>query len=218
MNRSKTSSDAKPGLLFVVAAPSGAGKTSLCRELLARLQKDGEPELRWSCSYTTRKPRAGEVHGRDYFFVDDPTFDQMIAADEFVEWAHVHGRRYGTSRAYLDQARAQGVDLLLEIDIQGARSLKGQELEARFVFVLPPSWSALEARLRGRGTEAEEEVRRRLATAKKEMLEWNWFHYIIVNDDFVRAVDRLRAIVLACRSGREVMAREVSGILADLEK
>ena len=218
MNRSRTSSERKPGLLFVVAAPSGAGKTSLCRALLARLEKDGDPELRWSCSYTTRKPRAGEENGRDYFFVDDATFDKMIAANDFVEWAHVHGKRYGTSRSYLDQAREQGVDLLLEIDIQGARSLKDQKLDARFVFVLPPSWSVLESRLRGRGTEAEAEVLRRLTTAKKEMLEWDWFHYIIVNDSFDRAVDRLRAIVLAGRSGREVMAREVRQILAELEK
>lgn len=217
MNRSRTLSD-KPGLLFVVAAPSGAGKTSLCKALLKRLSDDGDPELRWSCSYTTRKPRAGEENGRDYFFVDDATFDAMIARNDFVEWAHVHGRRYGTSRSYLDQAREQGVDLLLEIDIQGARSLKDQDLEARFVFVLPPSWAALEGRLRGRGTEAEEEVRRRLDTAKKEMLEWNWFHYIIVNDDFDRAVDRLRAIVLSGRCGREVMAPEVREILADLEQ
>ena len=211
MSRSKTSSEAKPGLLFVIAAPSGAGKTSLCRALLERLERDGEPELRWSCSYTTRKPRAGEVPGHDYFFVDDP-------ANDFVEWANVHGRRYGTSRAYLDQARNQGVDLLLEIDIQGARSLKDQDLDARFVFVLPPKWQVLESRLRGRGTESEDEVRRRLETAKKEMLEWDWFHYIIVNDSFDRAVDRLRAIVLAGRSGREVMAREVRQILAELEK
>ena len=216
MNRSKTSS--KPGLLFVVAAPSGAGKTSICRALLERLEKGGDPELRWSCSYTTRNPRAGEVHGRDYFFVDDAAFDKMIAGDEFVEWAHVHGRRYGTSRAYLNQAREQGVDLLLEIDIQGARSLREQQLPANFVFVLPPSWSVLESRLRGRGTEAEDEVHRRLETAKKEMLEWEWFHYIIVNDDFERAVDRLRSVVLAARSGREVMVREVMGVLADLEK
>ena len=206
------------GILFVVSAPSGAGKTSLCREVLKKINSDFKRPLKWSCSYTTRKPRADELHGRDYFFVDDQTFDAMIAANDFVEWAHVHGRRYGTSRAYLDQARSQGVDLLLEIDIQGARSLKDQDLDARFVFVLPPQWQVLESRLRGRGTESEDEVRRRLETAKKEMLEWDWFHYIIVNDSFDRAVDRLRAIVLACRSGREVMAREVREILAHLEK
>lgn len=216
MNRSRTSN--KPGLLLVVAAPSGAGKTSLCKALLQRLQDDGEPELRWSCSYTTRKPRQGEVDGRDYFFVDEATFDRMVGANEFVEWANVHGRRYGTSRAYLEQARDQGVDLLLEIDLQGARNLHGQDLKAHFVFILPPSWAELESRLRGRGTEGEEEVRRRLNTARQEMLEWAWFQYIIVNDDFNRAVDRLRAIVLTARSGREAMAAKVQGILADLEK
>jgi guanylate kinase len=217
VSRSKTSNEAgKAGLLFVVAAPSGAGKTSLCKALMERLQKSGEAGLRWSCSYTTRKPREAELPGRDYFFIDDSTFDAMIAAGDFIEWAHIHGRRYGTSRSYLEDARRQGVDLLLEIDIQGARALREKNLGANFIFILPPSWRALTERLRGRGTEAEDEVRRRLETAKTEMLEWTWFEYIIINDDFDRAVDRLRALVLACRSRAEAMAPEVERIVAEL--
>lgn len=202
------------GLLFVVAAPSGAGKTSLCKALLTRLNQEGERELYWSCSYTTRAPREGEVHGRDYFFVDDPTFERMVQRGEFAEWAEVHDRRYGTSRSYLEQAAAEGRDLLVEIDIQGAGNLRRQYQKAGFIFILPPSWEVLEQRLNGRGTESAEEVGRRLATAKKEMLEWTWFDYIIVNDRFDAAVDRLRAVVMAARAKREVMSVAVKEILS----
>jgi guanylate kinase len=202
-----------PGLLFIVAAPSGAGKTSLCKALLQRLSEEGQKELRWSCSYTTRKPRAGEVHGVDYFFVDDAAFDRMVGEDGFAEWAHVHGKRYGTGRSYLEEAAAQGIDLLVEIDIQGARSLKARRPDAVFVFILPPDWPTLEGRLRGRGTEAEAEVRRRLETAKGEILEWTWFDYIIVNDDFAGSVDHLRALVLAERSRRGSMGPAVKKVI-----
>lgn len=195
----------RPGLLFVVAAPSGAGKTSLCKALLERLRAEDDHRLEWSCSYTTRPARKGEIHGQDYFFIDDQTFDQMVAADEFAEWALVHGRRYGTSRAYLEKAQKKGRDLLIEIDIQGAKTLRGSYREACFIFILPPDWPTLEQRLRGRGTEPEPEVKRRLITARGELLEWAGFDYIIVNDIFESAVDRLRAVVLARRQARETM-------------
>jgi guanylate kinase len=203
----------KPGLLFVVAAPSGAGKTTLCKELMTRLADEGEPDLRWSCSYTTRKPRNGEVEGMDYFFVSDREFDRMIAAGEFAEWANVHGRRYGTGNAYLEQSRQEGVDLLLEIDIQGASQLKDRHGEGHYIFVLPPSWQELENRLRGRNTEDEDEVKRRLDRAREEILEWTWFDYIIVNDDFKRAVDRMNSIVVACRHARSAMGALASRIV-----
>jgi guanylate kinase len=207
----------QPGLLFVVAAPSGAGKTSLCKALLARLKEEGERELSWSCSYTTRPPREGEVPDRDYFFVDEMAFDRMVAAGEFAEWAIVHGRRYGTSRAYLEKAAGKGHDLLVEIDIQGARQLRDKYPRACFIFILPPSWEALEQRLKARGTESEAEVEKRLLRAREEILEWSWFDYIIINDDFDKAVDQLRGVVFAFCSKREVMAPRVEPILRSVQ-
>lgn len=201
----------------MVAAPSGAGKTSLCKSLLRRLDEEDSGSLTWSCSYTTRKPRAGEVDGRDYFFVDDDTFDGMVAREEFAEWANVHGRRYGTGRKYLEEAAASGTDLLVEIDIQGARQLREKQGRGIFVFILPPSWRALEERLSGRGTEEADEVSRRLLTARAEVLEWNWFDYIIVNEDFGRAVDDLRSVIVAARLRREVVRARVEDILAGLK-
>lgn len=203
----------QPGLLFVVAAPSGAGKTSLCKALLAQIQAEGGRELSWSCSYTTRPPRVGEVPDHDYFFVDDQTFDRMVAADEFAEWAIVHGRRYGTSKSYLEEAADKGNDLLVEIDIQGAKKLKRMFNKACFIFILPPALDALEKRLRTRGTESVEEIKKRLSRAQEEILEWSGFDYIIINDDFEKAVGQLRAIILAYRSQREVMKPTVESIL-----
>ncbi len=204
------------GRLFVVAAPSGAGKTTLCKALLARLGQEGGKPLRWSTSYTTRRRREAEVEGQDYFFVDDQAFDRMVAESEFAEWAHVHEKRYGTGKLYLEQAAKKGDDLLVEIDIQGAKSLRGHYPDACFIFVLPPSWRALEARLRGRGTEADGEIAVRLARAQEEMLEWSWFDYVIINDDFEVAVDHLRSVVLASRSHRDIMKEAVDRVLESL--
>jgi len=195
------------GLLFIIAAPSGAGKTSLCKALLERLEEEGEHRMSMSVSYTTRKPREGEVHGRDYYFVDDVEFEKMIGEASFAEWANVHGKKYGTSSDYLEKAAKEGRDLLVEIDIQGARQLRESFKEALFIFVLPPSFSALKARLKGRGTESEQEVERRLETAKKEVLDWEWFDYIIVNDDFKQAVERMRAVVVAGKQSRKNIER-----------
>ena len=201
------------GQLFVVSAPSGAGKTTLCKALIARMTAEREQELCWSVSYTTRKPREGEVHGRDYFFVDDAAFDRMMAEGAFAEWAHVHGKRYGTSQDYLEEMARRGQDLLIEIDVQGARQLRGQYRQAHFIFILPPTWETLESRLRGRGTEPEPEVQKRLLRARDEMLEWSGFDYIIINDDFTRALDRLRAVVLAARADKDIMQTTVARIL-----
>jgi guanylate kinase len=202
------------GQLFVVSAPSGAGKTTLCKALIARLAQEGERELFWSVSYTTRPARNGETHGRDYFFVDDATFDRMIAEGVLAEWAVVHGKRYGTSQSYLEDMARQGHDLLIEIDVQGARQLRSKQQAGHYIFVLPPTWEVLEARLRGRGTEPESEVRRRLTRAREETLEWTGFDYIIINDDFARALDRLWAVVMAARASREAMRDRVRSILS----
>ena len=207
----------KHGLLFVVAAPSGTGKTSLCKALLKRFEDEGTVSLSWSVSYTTRKKREGEEHGRDYFFVDDDEFVKMIDAGEFAENALVHGKRYGTSKRYLKDASDEGKDLLVEIDIQGARQLLENYKDAVFIFILPPSWSALEKRLRGRGSEKEDEILRRLKTAKKEVLEWSGFNYIIINEDFDEAVDRLRSVVLSCKNKKEAMEPLVVPVLKSFE-
>jgi guanylate kinase len=206
------------GLLFVVAAPSGAGKTTLCKALMESIIKRGGKELSWSVSYTTRSPREGEADGRDYHFVDEGTFESMAAGGEFAEWAAVHGRKYGTSKSSLEQAAASGLDLLMEIDIQGARQLRDKYKDACFIFILPPSWDALVRRLRGRGTEPPEEVEKRLLRARQEILEWPWFDYIIINDDFDKAVDRLCAVVTCMRSGKKPMEPLVEKILRGLEE
>jgi len=199
----------RTGLLFIVSAPSGAGKTSLCKALMKRLEHEGERPLSWSVSYTTRPRRKGEEHGTDYFFVDEAEFDRMVAAAEFAEWAVVHGRRYGTSKAHIKKAAEEGRDLLIEIDVQGARQLKDKIPGAVFVFILPPSWDTLSERLKGRATEEDIEVERRLAAARREVLEWSWFDYIIINDDFNAGVDCLRAVVIAARHTREAMEERV---------
>ncbi|HEX7013187.1 MAG TPA: guanylate kinase [Steroidobacteraceae bacterium] len=192
------------GKLFVIAAPSGAGKTSLVRALMQRL-----PELEFSISYTTRKPRPNEVDGQDYFFVDKPTFERMIEAGEFLEHANVFDNYYGTSRSQVEQHLQAGHHVLLEIDWQGAQQVRRAMPECRSIFVLPPSRSALEQRLRGRGTDSDEVIARRLRDSIADMSHWSEFDYIVVNDDFERATDDLQAIV----SGRgEALKRDRSEI------
>lgn len=187
------------GNLFVVSAPSGAGKTSLCKEIV-----DFFPRLRHSVSYTTRPPRAGEVDGRDYHFVARDAFNRMAAAGRFAEWAEVHGNGYGTAIATLEEARAGGFDLLLEIDCQGAARIKRNYRHGVFIFILPPSIDELRRRLEGRGTDSAEIIARRIDNARGEIQQASWYDYLVVNDDFSRARDELRAIILAegCRSAR----------------
>jgi guanylate kinase len=178
------------GKLFVVAAPSGAGKTSLVRALMQRL-----PALRFSISYTTRKQRPSEQHGRDYFFVDKQQFERMRDAGEFLEHAQVYDNYYATSRTQVEKQLADGESVLLEIDWQGAQQIRRALPECRSIFILPPSRTALEQRLRARATDSEEVIQRRLRDSLTDMSHWKEFDYVVVNDDFERATADLEAIV-----------------------
>ncbi|BCO11244.1 Guanylate kinase [Citrifermentans bremense] len=183
----------------MISAPSGAGKTSLCKEII-----DIFPNLRHSVSHTTRPPRTGEVHGRDYFFVGKEEFNRMVAAGEFAEWAEVHGNLYGTSLATLKDSRADGVDLILDIDCQGARQLKGRFEGGVYIFVLPPNIEELRRRLDNRSSDSPEVIERRINNAAGEIKEARWYDYIIVNDRFSEAVEQLKSVLIAerCRTTR----------------
>lgn len=182
------------GQLFIVAAASGAGKTTLVRQLLAR-----EPDIRLSISYTTRAPRPGEENGREYHFVSEARFQAMIAADDFLEWAQVHGNYYGTSKRWIVTERAAGRDVLLEIDWQGAQQVRRVFPDAIGVFILPPSMEELTRRLTGRGTDSAEVIARRLAAAREEMSHVGEFGYVIINDDLQTALSDFVAVVRATR-------------------
>ena len=181
------------GNLYVVAAPSGAGKTTLVRLLL-----EAEP-VRLSISFTTRQPRPGEQDGREYHFVDTATFRAMIERREFLEWAEVHGNFYGTSKKWIADQLAVDADVLLEIDWQGAQQVRKQFPEAIGVFILPPSMAELERRLTGRGTDAADVIARRLAAAQAEMRHVGEFDYVIINNQLEEALLDLRAVVRASR-------------------
>jgi guanylate kinase len=193
---------ARRGRLFVIAAPSGAGKTSLVRALMAR-----EPGLRFSISYTTRVRRPNEVHGRDYFFVTREEFDRMVADGGFLEHATVFDNSYGTSRAQVEQSLAAGQDLILEIDWQGAAQIRAAMPECVSIFILPPSRDELERRLRGRGTDAEDVIRRRLHDAASDMEHWREFDYVVVNNDFEQALGELQEIIAGLDPPRAHRAR-----------
>jgi len=182
------------GSLFVVSAPSGAGKTTLVKLLLEQ-----DSRVRHSVSYTTRAPRAGEQDGREYHFVGVDAFTAMRERGEFLEWAQVHGNFYGTSRVWLEEQMAKGDDLLLEIDWQGAAQVKKQFPDAVGVFILPPSLAELERRLRARGTDSEEVIQRRLAAALGEMSHVGEFEFVIINKDLITALADLMAAVRASR-------------------
>lgn len=189
----------REGILFVISAPSGTGKTSLCKEIV-----DIFPSLRHSVSYTTRPMRAGETDGVDYHFVSPQVFATMVAAGAFAEWAEVHGNCYGTALSSLEQCRVDGTDLLLDIDCQGAAQLKASCARAVFIFILPPSLEELERRLRGRNTDSPEVIARRIRNAGDELRQAHWYDYLVVNDDFSQAREALRAIIVAetCRTSR----------------
>ena len=178
------------GKLFVIAAPSGAGKTSLVRALMQR-----RPSLRFSISYTTRQQRPNERDGHDYFFVDKAQFERMVAAGDFLEHARVFDNYYGTSRPQVEQLLDASQDVLLEIDWQGAQQIRQALPECRSIFVLPPSREALEQRLRGRKTDSDEVIARRLRDSLADLSHWSEFDYIVVNDDFDRATGELEAIM-----------------------
>jgi guanylate kinase len=197
----------RKGLLFVVSAPSGTGKTTLCREMLKSF-----PGLHFSVSYTTRPPRPGDKNGRDYHFVSPEEFQRMVARGDFAEWAEVFGHRYGTSRVILGRNREEGRDTLLDIDVQGARQLQERDCPGIFVFILPPSLAELRRRLAGRKTEAPEVLEKRLEKARDEISEARRYDYWIINDNLKKAKERLGAIILAEQCRRERMA----GFLATL--
>jgi guanylate kinase len=187
----------RDGILFVVSAPSGAGKTSLCKGITDSLEN-----LTHSISYTTRTPRPGETDGRDYYFVTAQRFGEMVQAGDFAEHAEVHGNLYGTSKRVLDDMIREGVDVILDIDTQGARQIKTHFATAVFVFIMPPSMALLEERLRNRKSDREDEIRKRMQRAIDEIRDYSLYDYIVVNRDFERALSELRSIVIAerCRT------------------
>ena len=182
------------GHLYIVSAPSGAGKTTLVRMLL-----ENDPGIRLSISYTTRAPRPGEQDGREYNFVDMAAFRAMVDRGEFLEWAEVHGNCYGTSRPWIEREMAAGRDVLLEIDWQGAQQVRQLFPAAIGVFVLPPSMDELARRLTGRGTDSAEVIARRLAAAQEEMRHVFEFEYVIINDELQQALAGLLSVVRSCR-------------------
>ena len=199
------------GRLYVITAPSGAGKTSLVKALMER-----EPRLRFSVSYTTRKARANEIDGRDYHFVSHEQFEHMAARGEFLEHAQVFDNAYGTGIRSVEDGLRQGELLLLEIDWQGARQVRARLPQAHSIFILPPARAALEARLRGRSTDSEAVIARRLQDAAQDIAHWREFNYVVINDQFDQAVTDLLAIIGergaslgAARPEVEQLAREL---------
>ncbi len=203
------------GLLFIVSAPSGTGKTTLVERLIQRV-----PGLRMSRSYTSRRARAGEADGVDYNFVSRPRFEEMIGEGAFLEYADVFGNYYGTAASDTEACLVAGDDLVLVIDVQGARQVRSRGLESIGVFVLPPSSPVLAQRLRGRSKDTEEQIRTRLGVSSREVCEYATYDYVVINDEVDAAVDRLRSIVLAERSRVKQMrpvAEVVLGTFAEAD-
>ncbi len=198
-----------PGGLLVVSAPSGAGKSTLIAHLMQAL-----PGLAFSVSWTTRAPRPGEVDGVAYHFTDEATFRRKIEDHELLEWANVHGHLYGTGRTETEAAVAAGCDVVLDIDVQGAAQVRAAGRAATFVFIMPPSWDTLVARLTARATEDPAALERRFASARRELPRWREFDHVIVNDDLAAAQADLVAIVRAARTLRERRAGRAQQILA----
>ena len=183
------------GSLFIVSAPSGAGKTTLCAKVLSFI-----PNLHFSVSYTTRQPRAGEINEQDYTFVSREDFKSKIEKGEFVEWAEVHGELYGTSRDKIETLLDSGKDVILDIDTQGALQIKKQYREGIHIFVLPPSFGALKTRLEKRKTDSRDEIKKRLRTAVSEIKKYAQYDYVIINDSFEDALKELESIIIAQRA------------------
>ncbi len=195
----------------MVAAPSGAGKSSLVNAVLAR-----DPALSLSISFTSRGPRPGERHAEHYHFVDDAEFQRMIAAGDFFEYARVHGDWKGTARQSVEPQLATGRDVLLEIDWQGARQVREKVPDAVSIFILPPSRQALEERMRRRAQDSEETIQRRLAAAQEEMSHYGEFDYVIVNEDFATAADELASVIVASRLRRDAQVARHARLLTQL--
>jgi guanylate kinase len=196
-------------LLLTISSPSGAGKTTLTRDLLAHFT-----DVTFSVSHTTRAPRTTEVEGRDYYFVSQPQFDELAEAHAFVEWAEVHGNRYGTSLAELERARKERKrGIVFDVDYQGARQIRAVRPDAIGVFVLPPTLEDLRHRLRSRASDDEETIERRFNKARAEIEQYGLFDYVIVNDDLEHAKQRLRSIIEAERARRHRMAPQAEALL-----
>jgi guanylate kinase len=206
MARAKKPAGAR-GSIIVISAPSGTGKSTLVKHLLA-----SQPGLKFSVSYTTRPPRPGEKNGRDYFFVAEKRFRRMIAAGEFVEWANVFGHLYGTARRQLRAAQEAGRDILLDIDVQGHAQVRKRLPEAVSIFVLPPSFRELARRLRYRHSDTPAVIGRRLNDARKEIRHWPEYDYLVVNDQLPAAVQAVRAVVEAARFRRQVQQERAKEI------
>jgi guanylate kinase len=196
------------GILFVVSSPSGGGKGSLIQRVLNKVAN-----LSYSVSFTTRAPRSGEVNGREYFFVTRETFEQMVAADEFLEWAHVHGKLYGTARRQVAREISGGRDIILEVDVQGAASVRELMADSVSIFILPPSFEILRQRLQARGTDSAAELDLRLRNAPKELEDYSAFEYLIINDDVDRAANQMTAIVHAERARLSRQAARVKRVV-----
>jgi len=194
-NRLATETNAGRGILFVVSSPSGGGKGTLIQRVLKRV-----PNLSYSVSFTTRAPRNGEVNGREYFFVSPENFEAMVSAGEFLEWAHVHGKLYGTASKQVSHEIAEGRDIVLEVDVQGAASVRTLMADSVSIFILPPSFEILRERLRARGTDSPEELDLRLRRAPDELKDYSAFEYVILNDDVDRAANQMAAIIHAERA------------------
>jgi guanylate kinase len=190
--------------LYIVSAPSGSGKTTLLQRLLPSFS-----DLRFSISHTTRQPRTGETHGVDYFFVDRPEFLSMVDRGAFLEWAEYYGQLYGTAHHFVEQQLSEGCDVILDIDVQGARQVKSRIPEAIAVFILPPSFSELERRLRSRRLESDEAIHRRLEIAKGEIPYYRDYDYIVINEVLENSIQLLESIV---RSGHAVPSRQQARI------
>ena len=201
-------SSSRRGLLFIVSAPSGTGKTTLVERLVQVL-----PNLRMSRSYTSRAARAGERDGVDYNFISRSEFESQIAAQAFLEWADVFGNYYGTAAADVERMVADGQDVVLVIDVKGARQVKSRQVDHTAIFVMPPSFQTLEQRLRGRSKDTEEQILRRLDVARTEVGEFAQYEYVVVNDDLDGAVNRMRAIVMAERARIKAMRGEAETII-----
>ena len=196
------------GLLFIVSAPSGAGKTTLVEQLA-----EETPRLTLSRSYTSRPAREGEIDGVDYNFVSRSAFEQMVGRGEFLEWAEVFGNLYGTRAADTERMLASGRDVVLVIDVQGARKVRQRGIESTTVFVMPPSFEILEQRLRGRSKDPEEAIQRRLQVAREEVASFAEYDFVVINDELTAAVERLRGIVIAERARLERMRAEAETIV-----
>jgi guanylate kinase len=203
-----TGSGRARGLLFIVSAPSGAGKTTLVERLVEQV-----PHLRMSRSYTSRAARQGETDGVDYNFVTRDRFEGMAAAGEFLEWADVFGNLYGTRAADTDRMLGGGDDVVLVIDVQGARKVRARGLDTRAVFVMPPSFAVLEQRLRGRSKDSEAAIQRRLQVAREEVAAFTEYDFVVVNDAVTAAVDRLRSVVVGERARLQRMQAEAETIV-----